>query len=68
MSFCAGAGCLRSEEWLNRDENYMEHFRCRNLCVVVVKCFFRVCGVRQNFYLFSLYCNLDLDDWILTVY
>ena len=26
--------------------------------------FFRVCGVRTNFYLFSLYCNPDLDDRI----
>ena len=24
----------------------------------------RVCGVRQNLYEFSLYCNLDLDDRI----
>ena len=23
--------------------------------------FFRVCGVRQNFYVFSIYCNPDLD-------
>ena len=25
---------------------------------------FRVCGARQNFYMFSLYCNSDLDDQI----
>ena len=25
---------------------------------------FRVCGARQNFCVFSLYCNPDLDDWI----
>ena len=25
---------------------------------------FRVSGARQNFYVFSLYCNPDLDDWI----
>ena len=25
---------------------------------------FRVCGVKQNLYVFSLYCNPDLDDWI----
>ena len=25
---------------------------------------FRVCGVRQNLYVFSLYCNTDLDDRI----
>ena len=23
---------------------------------------FSVCGVRQNFYVFSLYCNIHLDD------
>ena len=26
--------------------------------------FFRVCGVRQNLYVFSLYRNPDLDDRI----
>ena len=26
--------------------------------------FFRVCGVRQNFYVYSLYRNPDLDDRI----
>ena len=25
---------------------------------------FRVCGVRQNLYVFCLYRNPDLDDWI----
>ena len=25
---------------------------------------FRVCGVRQNLYVHSLYCNTDLDDRI----
>ena len=25
---------------------------------------FRVCGMRQNLYVYSLYCNPDLDDWI----
>ena len=25
---------------------------------------FRVCGAFQNFYVFSLYRNPDLDDWI----
>ena len=24
---------------------------------------FRVCGVRQNLYVFSVYRNPDLDDW-----
>ena len=30
-------------------------------CEILV---FRVCGARQNFYMFSLYCNPDLDDRI----
>ena len=25
---------------------------------------FKVCGERQNLYVFSLYLNPDLDDWI----
>ena len=33
----------------------------RGCCEMLV---FRVCGARQNFYMFSLYHNLDLDDWI----
>ena len=37
----------------------------RNLRVVVAKfCFIRVCGVRRNLHVFSLYWNLDLDDRI----
>ena len=35
-------------------------FEC-GCCEMIV---FRVCGVRQNFYLFSLYRNPDLDDRI----
>ena len=26
--------------------------------------FYRVSGVRQNLYVFSLYCIPDLDEWI----
>ena len=25
---------------------------------------FRICGVRQNFYVYNLYHNPDLDEWI----
>ena len=40
-------------------------FRQLNLSVVVAKCwFFRVCDVRQIFFVFSLYRNRDLDDRI----
>ena len=35
-------------------------FEC-GCCEILV---FRVCGARQNFYMFSLYRNLDLDDQI----
>ena len=35
-------------------------FEC-GCCEVLV---FRVCGVRQNLYVYSLYHNLDLDDQI----
>ena len=48
-----------------------ELFANPSLSVVVAKCwFFRVCGVRQNLYVFSLYRNPDLDyrifDCLLT--
>ena len=41
-----------------------EHFTNQNLtdcCEMLVIC---VCGVRQNLYMHSLYCNPDLDDLI----
>ena len=42
-----------------------EHFANQNLSVVVAKCWFcRVCRVRQNLYVLSLYHNPDLDDRI----
>ena len=31
-------------------------------CCEILTCW--VCGVRQNVYVFSLYCNPDLEDWI----
>ena len=34
-------------------------------CVCCEMLFFRVCGVRQNLYMYSLYRNPDLDDRIL---
>ena len=43
----------------------MEHFDDQNLSVVVVKCWlFRVCGLRQNFCVYSLYRNPDQDNRI----
>ena len=45
-----------------------EHFANRNLSMVVAKLrFFRVCCVKQNFYVFSLYRNPDIYDRIWTV-
>ena len=47
-------------------EMVTEHFANPNLSVVVFReiMFFRVCGVRQNLYVFSLYRILDLHDLI----
>ena len=39
-------------------------FEC-GCCIILV---FRVCGVRQNIYVFSLFHNPDLDYGFLTVY
>ena len=62
---CAGEGCLGPKGWLHMYAMDMEHFANPSLSVVVAKCcFFLVCGVRQNFYVFSLYRNPDLVDWI----
>ena len=38
--------------------------RAKFECVCCEMVDFRVCGVRQNKYVFSLYRNPDLDDWI----
>ena len=44
----------------------MEHFANPSLSVAVAKrLVFSVCGVRQDLYVYSLYCNPDLDDRIL---
>ena len=58
------ARCLRPEGWLHTYKMVTKHFANPNLSVVVVKLFFRVCGVRQNLHVFSLYRNPDLDDRI----
>ena len=39
-------------------------FECGS-CEMLVFRVFRVCGARQNFYMFSLNCNPDLDDCLL---
>ena len=51
--------------WLHTLEMVTEHFANPNLSVVVAKCcVFRVCGVAQNLFLYSLDRNPDLDDRI----
>ena len=42
----------------------MGHFANPNLSLAVVRCWYSGFVVRQNFYLFSLYRNPDLDDRI----
>ena len=50
--------------WLHMCEMDMGHFTNPNLSVAVVRCWYLECGARQNFYVFSLYRNPDLDDRI----
>ena len=59
--------CIGPEGWLHRFEMVTKHFANPNLSVVDAKCMqvFGVCGLRQNLYVFSLYCNPDLYDWIV---
>ena len=64
LSCCAGARCLRPEGWLHTYEMVTEHFASPNLSGCCEMLAFRVCGVRQNLYVFSLYCNPNLDDRI----
>ena len=54
---CPRHGCIRTR-WLPSISQ--PKFECGSSKML----FFNVCGVRQNFYVFSLYCNPDLDDWI----
>ena len=61
LSCCDGAGCLGPEGSLHTYKMDTENFAKPNLSVVVAKCCFRVCGVRQSFCVFSLYRNPDVD-------
>ena len=63
LSSCAGTECLGPLGWLHMCVMGYVVFRqpkfksgCSEMLV------FRVCGARQNFYVFSLYRNPDLDD------
>ena len=64
LSCCVGARCLGPVGWLHMFEMITEHFANPNLSVAVGNAGFRVCGVRQNLYVYSLYRNPDLDDRI----
>ena len=46
------------------NEMDIEHFVNQNLSVVVVKCWLSGFGLRQNFYVYSLYHNPDQHDHI----
>ena len=50
-------GCMRTRCYGAFHQSKFESGCCQMLV-------FRVCGVRQNLYVFSLYCNPDLDDRI----
>ena len=70
--FCHPVGCIVGRDGMLRDSGmaayvrdgygpfHQRKFEC-GCCEMLV---FTVCGARQNFYLFSLYRNPDLDDWI----
>ena len=60
----AGAVCLEPVGWLHTCEMDMELFANASLSVVVEKCWFLGFVVKQNFYVFSLYRNPDLEDQI----
>ena len=66
LSCCAGEGCLARARGMAayvRDKYgafRQPKFEC-GCCEMLV---FRVCGVRQNLYVYSLYRNPDLDDRI----
>ena len=45
-------------------EMVTKHLANPNMMGVVVKCCFWVCGVRQHLYVFCLYHNPNLDNWI----
>ena len=59
------ARCLRPVGYLHTCEMVTEYFANTKFeygcCEMLV---FRVCGIRQNLYVFSLYRKPYLDDWI----
>ena len=65
QSCCAEARCLRPDGWLHTYEIGYGAFRQPKFeCDCGEMLVFRVCVVRQNLYVFSLYRYPDLDDRI----
>ena len=58
LSCCVGVRCLGPVGWLH---TFCQPKFKRGCCEML---FFKVCGVRQNLYVCSLYRNADLDDRI----
>ena len=65
LSCCAWARCLGPAGRLHTYEMVTEHLANPKFdCGCCEMLFFRICGVRQNIYVFSLYSNPDLNDRI----
>ena len=66
LSCCVGARCLGPVAWLHAciRDGYGAFCHPKFECGCCEMLVFRVCGVRQNLYVYSLYRNPDLDDRI----
>ena len=65
LSCCAGGKIPRARllaAYVRDDCGAFHQLKFKSGCCEIL--FFRVCGVRQNLYAFSLYHNPDLDDRI----
>ena len=59
---CARSGCLEPEGWLHMCETDQHYFATQIWVWFLWNAVFRVCGAIQNFHVFSLYSNLDLEN------
>ena len=64
LSYCAEASLMGSPCLIVSVKMLKHFYRPKFECGCCEMLVFRVCGVRQYLYVFSLYCNPDLDDWI----
>ena len=64
LSCCVEARCLWLRGWLHMFEMVTEHFANPNLCGCCEMLVFRVCGVRRNLYVYSIYRNPNIDNRI----